>query len=148
MFNLSENFLNNYESDQEIEEVENFPPKIPKSQIKIKRKTKVYNLEKLFENKRDITLERIKSSGYSKKMLHPTDNGLKQYFYCNIDWVNFKLDAFLFNNNSNNQVEFHVEDGIHYHQIVHKSIKNSQIEEKVKALMKDGIKKPNLIMRQ
>ena len=107
-------FLTDYESDQEIEEVENFPPKIQKSQIKIKRKAKVSNFEKLFENERDVNLEDIKSSGWSKKRLHPTDNRLKQYFYCNIDRVNCKLDAFLFYNNS---TERNIEDAMRIHQV-------------------------------
>ena len=83
---------------------------------------------------------------WRKKRTHQTYDGVKEYYYCNLDRKNCNMTAYLWYNNTNDEVELFISDGEHHHCENKKGIP-SIVKEKIDKLYKSGLTKPCLIMR-
>jgi hypothetical protein len=137
-----------YQSDQSEDENDelNNAQTLQKTQSSNRKNTKnkIYVLEHTFFGEREVKLDEC----WTKKKSYETSDGYKIMYYCNKDRANCKLSAFLLYVNTNEQIQFHVEDGEHSHKSVKKKIKMGQLKEKVTEIIKEGISKPTLVLRK
>ena len=91
----------------------------------------------------------MKLDGWSKRRSCRTAKGYYQYFYCNKDRINCNMSCFLFYDDTNSEVEFHVvENTEHNHTSEGKVQKFDKIKNTVQEILESGITKPKQVMRK
>ena len=111
MAKARDEYLDDYTSENENEksDIENeAQPRLTQSARKDK-KNKIYSLKQTFHGERAVMIDCC----WAKKRTYETADGIKQIFYCNKDKENCKLSAYLLFKNTNEDIQFYVEEGEH-----------------------------------
>jgi hypothetical protein len=115
MANAIDEYLADYtsENENEMSDIENetvAQPRLTQSARKNK-KNKIYNIVTTFHGEREVKID----SCWTKKRTYETADGIKQIFYCNKDKENCRMSAYLLFINTNEDIQFFVEEGEHVH---------------------------------
>lgn len=128
-----------YESEDEIINSENFNKEevVREFSVRYRAQCKEYRLETVFENEK--ASEEI-DSFWKKLNAHDTEQGLKQFYYCNHDRAYKLYDTF------SSRVEFYVNTVEHNH-ITNPRGLTAQQKKIVEKLYQSGVTKPSVILR-
>ena len=133
-----------YSSDEQDLDTKNFDihELIAESTVKSRRVGVEYTFVKSFPNEASVTIE----SYWKKVVSHDTEQGFKQFYYCNLDKNHCPKRCFLLYVNSSDQVHFFENSCEHEHTSSHRGLSGEQ-KAIVKRLYDQGLSKPSLIVK-